>query len=79
MQEVQELDVRGLSCPLPLLKAKQALNKLKPGQYLRVYATDSGSVRDFKSFTDLSGHSLLESNEIDGYYSYLLRKKQEDI
>ncbi len=75
MSEVQQLDARGLACPLPLLKAKQALNKLNSGECLRVLATDAGSVRDFKSFTDLSGHSLLESTEQDGYYLYLLRKK----
>ena len=72
--EVLELDVKGLNCPMPLLKAKKALNSLPVSAKLRVYATDPGSVRDFEVFSRQSGHTLLESNEVDGVYSYLLQK-----
>ena len=72
---IQELDVTGLDCPLPLLKAKQALNRLQAGQSLRVLATDSGSVRDFRVFCELSGNILVESSETNGVYIYLLQKK----
>ncbi len=71
----QELDATGLDCPLPLLKAKQMLNKLATGEKLRVRATDSGSVRDFRVFCQLSGNKLLEFSELDGVYSYLLQKQ----
>lgn len=69
-----ELDVRGLSCPMPLLKAKRALNGMQTGQTLRVLATDPGSVRDFELFSSQSGHGLIESNLNEGVYSYLLKK-----
>ena len=68
------LDVTGLNCPMPLLKAKQALNALQPGDRLEVVATDPGSVRDFEVFSAQSGHPLLASREEDGRYYYLLRK-----
>lgn len=71
----QVLDVTGLSRPMPLLKAKQALNKLIVGQILLVKATDPGSVRDFRSFTDLSSNQLLESYEDSGCYYYLILKR----
>ncbi|MAZ88543.1 MAG: response regulator SirA [Cellvibrionaceae bacterium] len=71
---MKEVDARGLSCPLPLLKAKQALNQLNVGEQLRVLATDEGSVRDFKTFAQLSGHLLLSSDEQDGCYIYILQK-----
>ena len=45
-----ELDVKGLNCPMPLLKAKKALNDMKAGMILRVLATDPGSERDFEFF-----------------------------
>ena len=48
--EPVELDVTGLQCPMPLLKAKRALNVMAPGERLRVLATDQGSVRDFRVF-----------------------------
>lgn len=70
------LDVRGLNCPMPLLKAKKALNQLEPAALLRVFATDPGSVRDFEVFARQSGHVLLESRQEDHTYVYLLRKKQ---
>ncbi len=69
------LDVTGLNCPMPLLKAKKALNELPPGALLRVFATDPGSVRDFEVFCRQSGNDLLESAQHQGRYSYLLRKK----
>ena len=73
--ETIEVDARGLECPMPLLKAKRALNAMSPGQCLRVLATDQGSVRDFRVFTEQSGHVLLSSEESDGVYTHLLQKR----
>jgi tRNA 2-thiouridine synthesizing protein A len=73
--ELVELDVTGLNCPMPLLKAKKALNEMQAQQQLRVVATDPGSVKDFEVFARQSGHLLLESTETNGRYSYLLQKK----
>jgi len=70
------LDATGLNCPMPLLKAKLALNKLAPGGRLLVLATDPGSVRDFQVFCAQSGHALLDSGEEQGRYHYLLEKKR---
>ncbi len=69
------LDVKGLKCPMPLLKAKKALNELPAGALLRVLATDPGSERDFETFSRQSGHALLEHAQDDDVYVYLLRKK----
>lgn len=68
------LDARGLACPMPLLKAKLALNKLKHGERLKVLATDSGSERDFPAFAKLSGHELLVNGNQDGVYTYVIKK-----
>ena len=62
-------------CPMPLLKAKQALNGMSASQVLQVLATDPGSKRDFEVFTEQSGNTLLESAEDNGVFSYLIRKK----
>lgn len=70
-----EVDACDLRCPLPLLRAKQALRDLASGGVLRVSATDSGSVRDFHSFASISGHTLEGFCEQGGVYTYLLRKK----
>lgn len=70
-----EVDARGLQCPLPLLKAKQALNAMASGEQLLVLSTDQGSWRDFEVFASQSGHQLLEREENDGTYRYLLQKR----
>ena len=69
------VDARGLTCPMPLLKAKKALNEMTSQQRLLVLATDPGSVRDFEVFSAQSGHRLLESAREGEAYRYLLQKK----
>ena len=75
MTEAVLLDAKGLQCPMPLLKAKKALNEMNPAELLRVWATDPGSVRDFEVFSKQSGHALLESRKEGDTSIYLLRKK----
>ena len=56
-----ELDARGLPCPMPLLRTKQALSKLAAGQVLRVLATDVAAPRDFAAYAEATGHVLLQT------------------
>ncbi|MEQ1882943.1 MAG: sulfurtransferase TusA family protein [Burkholderiales bacterium] len=71
----KDLDARGLNCPLPILRAKKALNDMQSGQILRITATDPGSVRDFEAFARQSGNILLRSMESSGEFHFFLRKK----
>lgn len=71
----EKLDARGLSCPLPILKAKQRLNELENGSILLVLADDPGSVKDFQAFSRQTGNELLELRELADHYSFLLRKQ----
>lgn len=70
----QELDARGLNCPLPILRAKKALNALQGGQVLKIIATDPGSVKDFEAFANQTGNELLESSEQNGEFHFLMKK-----
>jgi tRNA 2-thiouridine synthesizing protein A len=70
----KELDARGLNCPLPILRAKKALNDMGSGQTLHIIATDPGSVKDFEAFARQTGNALLESSETNGEFSFLLKK-----
>ncbi|TDJ62766.1 MAG: sulfurtransferase TusA family protein [Proteobacteria bacterium] len=69
-----ELDARGLNCPLPILRAKKALNHMSSGQILHVVATDPGSIKDFEAFARQTGNELIESNEVDGEFLFLVKK-----
>ncbi|MBT3552556.1 MAG: sulfurtransferase TusA family protein [Rhodospirillaceae bacterium] len=69
-----ELDAKGMNCPMPILKAKKALMQLEANDTLRIEATDPGSVADFDAFCRNGGHTLEESSEDGGVYTYLIRK-----
>lgn len=73
-QADHQLDAKGLSCPLPILKAKKMLNVMEGGETLSVEATDAGSVADFAAFCRTTGNKLLESNQNGDVYSFLIRK-----
>lgn len=69
-----ELDTKGMNCPMPILKAKKAMNQLKGGQLLKIEATDPGAVDDFSAFCRAGGHELVESSEADGIFIFVLKK-----
>jgi tRNA 2-thiouridine synthesizing protein A len=71
----KELAARGLNCPLPILRAKKALNDMASGQVLRIVATDPGSVKDFEAFAKQSGNPLLSQSAAASEITFFLRKK----
>jgi tRNA 2-thiouridine synthesizing protein A len=71
----QVLDVKGLDCPMPVLRAKLVLDKMQPGQHLRVEATDPYSVPDFEAFCDKTGHGVVARWEHEGVFGFLLRRR----
>ncbi|MDA3786240.1 MAG: sulfurtransferase TusA family protein [Deltaproteobacteria bacterium] len=70
----QILDTKGLSCPMPLLKTKKAINSLNSGQILEVLGTDPGSKNDLPNWCDRSGHLFLGDKEGDGFFRFFIRK-----
>ena len=70
----RDLDLRGLDCPLPILRTKQALRELAPGDRLRVRATDPHAVIDFRGFCDTTEHRLLAHDEAGGVFTFWLEK-----
>ena len=75
MDADQELDTRGLKCPLPILKAKKALAGLTSGQLLKVVSTDPGSLRDFQAFCRQTGNELVEQETAGGEFVHVLRRR----
>ena len=71
----KELDVKGLNCPLPILRAKKALADMESGHVLRVIATDPGSVKDFAAFCKQTGNPLLSSIESPTDFTFVISKR----
>lgn len=70
------LNLKGLSCPLPIIKTAKAMKDLYPGQLVEVFATDPGSVPDFKAWARATGNPLVESSEEAGVFHFILKKKE---
>ena len=75
MQVNKEIDTRGLNCPLPILKAKKALTDMLSGQFLKVVATDAGSMRDFQAFAKQTGNELVEQQTLGAEFIHILRRR----
>jgi len=73
----ETLDVRGQNCPMPVVKTRQAIDGLEPGETLEVLATDSGSMSDIAGWADSTdGVELLEQVDGDGVYTHYVRKTE---
>ena len=70
-----ELDCKGLSCPLPILETRKAMDALSSGDILKILCTDPGSINGMSSWSNSMGHIILSSDEEDGIYIYLIQKK----
>lgn len=68
------LDTRGLTCPLPILKAKKAIGSVPVGGTLEVLATDPGAREDFVVFARTTGHDLVEEGRDDDVFRFVLRR-----
>ncbi len=65
MQFDRVLDVRGLACPMPIVKARQEINQLQVGQVLKVLSTDRGSVKDFQGWAQTAKNIQLLAQETE--------------
>jgi TusA-related sulfurtransferase len=73
----ETLDVKGQNCPMPVVKTRQAIDGLEPGETLEVLATDSGSMSDIAGWADSTdGVELLEQVDGDGVYTHYVRKTE---
>ena len=68
------LDLRGLSCPLPIAKTAVAVRSMHAGELIETRATDPGSVPDFAAWCESTGNELVEHSAVDGVYRFVIRK-----
>jgi tRNA 2-thiouridine synthesizing protein A len=71
----QQVDARGLSCPMPIVKTAQAMKAIPSGSLLEVLATDPGSVKDFEAWSRTTGNELVERPVDGGVFRFVLRRK----
>ncbi len=71
----RRLDVRGFSCPIPIVKTAKEMKQMAPGELIEVLATDPGSVPDFTGWSKTTGNTLIEQSQDSGIYRFVLKKR----
>ncbi len=71
----QQVDARGLNCPMPIVKAAMAVKALASGQTVEVLATDPGSVKDFAAWSKTTGNEIVEQTTDGGVFRFVMQKK----
>ncbi|MEH7378941.1 sulfurtransferase TusA family protein [Bacillus sp. JJ1533] len=68
------LDAKGLACPMPIVRTKEAMDDLAPGQVLEVLTTDKGAKNDLTAWAASTGHEILDMKEEDGVLTFFIKK-----
>lgn len=74
MKVNQILDAKGLSCPMPIVRTKKAMDTMESGQVLEVQATDRGALADLTAWSAAAGHTLLEHKEENNILTFFIKK-----
>ncbi|HEX7950784.1 MAG TPA: sulfurtransferase TusA family protein [Candidatus Limnocylindrales bacterium] len=75
LQIAAQVDARGLSCPMPIVRTAQAIKPLSPGALVQVLTTDPGSQKDFVAWCHSTGNELLEQNVDGAVHRFVIRRK----
>ena len=70
----RELDCRGLSCPLPIIKTKKTMDGMDTGQILKMTATDPGSINDMAAWVTKTGNEMVHQENNEAVFTYFIRK-----
>jgi len=74
MKSNLQLDAKGLSCPMPIVKTKKAMDTLASGEVLEVQVTDKGALADIPAWAKAGGHTILDQSEEAGIMTFLIQK-----
>lgn len=74
MESTKILDAKGLSCPMPIVRTKQAMEILTSGDILEIHTTDKGSKSDLTAWAKSGGHELLEDVEEEDVFKFWIKK-----
>ena len=74
MSDAIELDARRLLCPMPVIRLQDCINQQTAGTRVKIFCTDPGTMNDIPAWCRINGHDLLDSEEIDHEYVFLVAK-----
>jgi TusA-related sulfurtransferase len=69
-----ELDLRGLLCPMPMVKVSQNISKVPVGGTVRAIATDAGSMADIPAWAKSTGNEVIQAEKVGSEYVFLVKR-----
>ncbi|MGD2170923.1 MAG: sulfurtransferase TusA family protein [Gammaproteobacteria bacterium] len=78
MTDIVEIDARRLFCPLPVIKLQNCIGKQPPGTRVRITSTDPGSLNDIPTWCRISGHAVLEIDDLETEFVFLVQKGDDE-
>ena len=73
-----EIDARRLFCPLPVIKLQNCIRQQTPGTRVRIVSTDPGSLNDIPAWCRISGHPVLQIEDLDTEFVFLVERGADD-
>ncbi|MBD8028018.1 sulfurtransferase TusA family protein [Ureibacillus sp. Re31] len=77
MDSITVLDVKGMSCPMPIVRTKKAMDTLSSGDILEVHTTDKGALADMPAWVNTAGHSIVEQKEVEDVLIFFIKKVEK--
>jgi len=71
------MDLKGLNCPLPVLRANKAIKSIAGGEEIEAHVTDRAAPNDFREFCESGGHTFVSCEEADGHMVVVIRKRPD--
>ena len=71
---VKELDLKGLACPMPVVKVSKGIKEIDEGQVLKAVTTDRGSLSDMPAWAETSGNEIVETVEGDDEFTFYIKR-----
>jgi tRNA 2-thiouridine synthesizing protein A len=69
-----EMDLKGLACPLPIVKVSQKIKTMEIGQVIMAETTDPGAHADFPAWAKTSGNEILKVDKEDSVSKFYIKK-----
>ncbi len=74
MESTKILDVKGMSCPMPIVRTKKEMDTLNSGDILEVHVTDKGALADMPAWANAAGHTIVEQSETTDVITFFIKK-----
>ena len=76
LTSVMMLDLKGLLCPMPIIKMAKAVKDVQVGETIEAFATDPGVMADIPAWCRTTGNELVTLEKLDKQFHFIVRRQK---